>query len=150
MFDLRYHVASLAAVFLALVIGILVGVGISSRGVISNPERSLLNSRITDLQTRLDTATAQATALSRQQAAGDSFVADSYLALMHGRLAGKRIALVFVGSVSAHLRSSVEKALVDAGARPLLRIRALKVPVDPAALAASLSRRPAFASYASG
>ena len=31
MFDLRYHVASLAAVFLALIIGILVGVGISER-----------------------------------------------------------------------------------------------------------------------
>ena len=33
MFDLRYHVASLAAVFLALIIGILVGVGISDRGL---------------------------------------------------------------------------------------------------------------------
>ncbi|MGH3116966.1 MAG: copper transporter, partial [Gaiellales bacterium] len=28
MFDIRYHVASLAAVFIALVIGILVGVGL--------------------------------------------------------------------------------------------------------------------------
>ena len=34
MFDLRYHVASLAAVFLALLIGILVGVGISDRGLV--------------------------------------------------------------------------------------------------------------------
>ena len=33
MFDLRYHVASLAAVFLALIIGILVGVGISREGL---------------------------------------------------------------------------------------------------------------------
>ena len=33
MFDFRYHVASLVAVFLALVIGILVGVGIADRGV---------------------------------------------------------------------------------------------------------------------
>ena len=31
MFDLRYHVASLAAVFLALVIGILVGVAMSGK-----------------------------------------------------------------------------------------------------------------------
>ena len=33
MFDLRYHVASLAAVFLALIIGILVGVGHLGEGV---------------------------------------------------------------------------------------------------------------------
>ena len=33
VFDLRYHVASLAAVFIALVLGILVGVGISGRGL---------------------------------------------------------------------------------------------------------------------
>ena len=36
MFDLRYHVASLAAVFLALVIGILVGVGISDQGLVDS------------------------------------------------------------------------------------------------------------------
>ncbi len=33
MFDLRYHVASLIAVFLALIIGILVGVGLAGSGV---------------------------------------------------------------------------------------------------------------------
>jgi hypothetical protein len=39
LFDFRYHVASLAAVFLALVLGILVGVGISGRGLVDNSER---------------------------------------------------------------------------------------------------------------
>ena len=37
MFDLRYHVASLAAVFVALVIGILVGVGLSGKGSSTTP-----------------------------------------------------------------------------------------------------------------
>ena len=37
MFDLRYHVASLAAVFLMLVVGILIGVGISGRGFVTTP-----------------------------------------------------------------------------------------------------------------
>jgi hypothetical protein len=148
MFDLRYHVASLAAVFIALVIGILVGVGISSRGVVSNPERSLLNERITELQARLDGATARAAALSRQQSASSTFVSDSYAALMHARLEGKRVALLFVGSISPGLRAQIEKALVDAGAKPLLRVRAVKVPIDPDALAAALADRPAFAAYA--
>ena len=52
MFDLRYHVASLAAVFLALVIGILVGVGISRRGLVDDAERKLLNEQIASLQSR--------------------------------------------------------------------------------------------------
>jgi hypothetical protein len=41
MFDFRYHVASLAAVFFALVIGILVGVALASHGL-GNTERDRL------------------------------------------------------------------------------------------------------------
>ena len=50
MFDLRYHVASLTAVFLALVIGILVGIGISGRGFVDESERRRLNGEIAELQ----------------------------------------------------------------------------------------------------
>ena len=45
MFDLRYHVASLAAVFLALVIGILVGVGLTRGGFVSKAERGALQAQ---------------------------------------------------------------------------------------------------------
>ena len=45
MFDLRYHVASLAAVFLALIIGILVGVGISDRGLVDSAKTKFLAGR---------------------------------------------------------------------------------------------------------
>ena len=45
MFDLRYHVASLAAVFLALIIGILVGVGIASQTTVSERDRIILERR---------------------------------------------------------------------------------------------------------
>ena len=50
MFDLRYHVASLAAVFVALLVGILVGVGLSGRGFVNDAERANLNSQIADLR----------------------------------------------------------------------------------------------------
>ena len=52
MFDLRYHVASLAAVFLALVIGILVGVGISDP--VDNAKTGLLEREVASLQKQLD------------------------------------------------------------------------------------------------
>ena len=50
MFDLRYHVASLAAVFVALVIGIFVGVGLSGKGFVNDAERANLQARIDELR----------------------------------------------------------------------------------------------------
>ena len=56
MFDLRYHVASLTAVFVALVIGILVGVGLSGKGFVNDAERANLNGQIADLRQERDAA----------------------------------------------------------------------------------------------
>ena len=50
MFDLRYHVASLAAVFLALIIGILVGVGISDRGLVDSAKTKFLQDEVEQLR----------------------------------------------------------------------------------------------------
>jgi hypothetical protein len=145
MFDLRYHVASLAAVFLALIIGIVVGVGISGKGFVSDSERKLLNQQIADLRSRLDSATLRSTELARAQRAAQTFVADAYPTLMDGRMAGKRVALVFVGHEDGRVRSLVDNALDDAGGQPPLRTRALKLPIDVAALRRMLAKRPALA-----
>ena len=148
MFDLRYHVASLAAVFLALIIGILVGVGISSGGFVKKGERKLLTDQIADLRKRLDAANTRAHDLGQAQQTGQTFIQDSYPALMADRLGGKRIALVFVGSIDGRTRSLVEKTLSDAGAPALIRIRALKVPIDLGRLDAVLAARPGLAAFA--
>ncbi|MGE5274163.1 MAG: copper transporter [Verrucomicrobiota bacterium] len=148
MFDLRYHVASLAAVFLALIIGIVVGVGISGKGFVSDSERSLFNERIADLKSRLDSATKRGADLTRSQRAAQAFVQDAYPALMGGRLVGSRVALVFVGPVDDRARSLVEQTLDDAGASPPLRVRALKLPVDVAALHRALKGHPVLAALA--
>jgi hypothetical protein len=148
VFDLRYHVASLVAVFLALIIGIVVGVGISGKGFVQNSERRLLNERIADLKSRLDSATKRSTDLTRSQRAAQAFVQDTYPALMNGRLAGSRIALVFAGPVDGRVRSLVEETLDDAGASPPLRVRALKLPIDVPSLHRALAARPALAALA--
>src|SRR4029078_8916676 len=125
MFDLRYHVASLAAVFLALIIGIVVGGGISGQGFVSDSQRSLLNERIDELQSRLDSATKRDTDLARSQRAAQAFVQQAYPALMNGSLAGANVGLVFAGPIDGGVRSQVEQTLGDAGAGSLLRIRAV-------------------------
>src|ERR1051326_4252376 len=129
MFDLRYHVASLAAVFLALVIGILVGVGISSGGFVKSGERKLLTGQISELHNQLNAANKRSHDLSEAQQAGQTFVKSTYPALMSSRLAGRRVAIVFVGGIDGGTRSLVERTLSDAGAPAPLRIRALKVPI---------------------
>src|SRR6266852_493233 len=86
MFDFRYHVASLAAVFFALVIGILVGVALASHGL-GNTERK-------------------------------------------------------------RLEEDLRRAESQADAGTPLRMRFIKVPVDPSALATKLATKPLLANYA--
>ena len=129
MFDLRYHVASLAAVFLALIIGILVGVGIADRGLLDMGTKRLLEDRIAVLQNRLDNATQRTAAAAREQRAMQSYVKETYPVLVSNRLRGGHVAVVFVGSVDTGVSSAVERALTDAGAQET-RMRALKMPLD--------------------
>src|SRR5215208_8407711 len=74
MFDLRYHVASLAAVFLALIIGILVGVGIS--GPVDNQKTKFLEAQVAKYQRQLDQNAAKSTDDAREQEAARTFISD--------------------------------------------------------------------------
>ena len=150
MFDLRYHVASLAAVFLALVIGILVGVGISDSGYVDKGYRGLLEQRIAKLQGDLGDARRQADDLSAQQRATQAFVTDTYPELMANRLRGKSVALVFLGPADAHVRASLEQMLADAGASGWVRVRALKLALDVHQIDNTLAGDPALARYVGG
>lgn len=147
MFDLRYHVASLAAVFVALIVGILIGVGLSGRGFVSDSERQLLNARISDLQGRAAAAEARAADLAAGQKVSEAFVERAYPPLVAGRLKGKRIALVFVGSVDQRIRRDVLAALADAGAPGVARLRALRMPLDARKLATAIATRPVLSPY---
>jgi len=146
MFDLRYHVVSLAAVFLALVLGVLIGVGISGRGFVDDSERTNLNRQITDLKQQLD----EAEVSSRTQDAALSFTDAAYDTVMHERLAGRRFALVFVGSVDRQVvGAAVERAIDDAGGA-IVRLRALRVPLREEELEMLLAERSALTEYRGG
>ena len=148
MFDLRYHVASLAAVFLALIIGIVVGVGLSSQDVIDTDERSVLNAQIADLQRRLDAAERRGANLAQAQRNAQTFVERTYPALMADRLRTRRVAVAFVGPVDGRLRSLVEEVVREAGAGGIVRLHALDVPIDVTAVDGVLSRTRGLRRYA--
>ena len=146
MFDLRYHVASLAAVFLMLVVGILIGVGISGRGFVDNAERDRFNDKIAGLEEDADAAKATAADFERRQQAAEDFVGSAYPVLVESRLAGKNIAVAVLGSVEQGSFRFVESAIGDAGGQ-LARMRAVMLPLRLEAVEAVLSGRPELGGY---
>jgi hypothetical protein len=123
MFDLRYHVTSLAAVFLALVIGILVGVAISGRSLIRDSERAVLQNDISRLEERLADAERQV----EQQNALEEYERVTYSSVLEGRLADRRVGIVYVGSAEGEVAARIQETidLADGGQG----MRALQVPI---------------------
>ncbi len=147
MFDFRYHVASLAAVFFALVIGILVGVALASHGL-GNTERKRLDEDLRRAESQADVLRTQVATLVNDGASDRAFVEGTYKSVMAYRLKGKKIAVLFIGSSEKVRRTAITQALADADAGTPLRMRFVKVPVDPSALEKKLATKPLLANYA--
>ena len=146
MFDLRYHVASLAAVFLMLVVGILIGVGISGRGFVNDAERNKFNRRIAGLEEQVSVANATADDFERRQQAAENFVESAYPALAAKRLDGKNIAILVLGAVDPTV-SAVERAVeVDASGH-ISRMRARVLPLRRDAVEKALKAKPELGGY---
>jgi Copper transport outer membrane protein, MctB len=147
VFDLRYHVASLAAVFLMLVVGILIGVGISGRGFVDDAERDRLNGRIAELQDQVDAATANSDDLERRQQAAQEFVEGAYPVLSEDRLAGKRFAVIVVGSVDQRSLEFVQAAINDDANGRVARMRAITTPLRLDAVDSTLKSHRELSGY---
>jgi hypothetical protein len=147
MFDLRYHVTSLAAVFIALLIGILVGVALASLGL-GHSERKSLEDYLRRAQNRADALQTAVGSMQQQNRADSSFVNDTYNALMTDRLKDKRVAVLYVGSVDHTIQSEIATTLKDAGGGTPSRLYAVQVPIDAAAIDKRLGNNPALAQYA--
>ena len=146
MFDFRYHIVSLAAVFIALAVGILVGAAIS--GKLGDAESAFSRDRIDALNNQLKLERAKTQSVERRGAAASRLVEAAYPALMDGRLAGKNYAVVFVGPVQGELRSAIDRTLSDAGAGSPVRLIAVDTPVDPTALDSALEGESDLAHFA--
>jgi Copper transport outer membrane protein, MctB len=147
MFDLRYHVTSLAAVFIALLIGILVGVALASHGL-GNSERKSLEDDVRRAQNNVDKLQATVASLQQGKRADSNFVDDTYNALMTDRLKDKRVAVLYVGPLNHPIQSDIATAIKDAGGGTPTRLYAVQVPIDAAAIEKRLGNNPALAKYA--
>ena len=91
-YSARYHAASLAAVFLALAIGILIGSQIGG-SILDNTRKDLESSLTRDL----DSARAQIDGLEQELASANEFGVTVYPALTALRLQDERIGIIGLG-----------------------------------------------------
>lgn len=119
MVDLRWHTASLVAVFLALGIGVLVG----GAAVVGGPLRTRQRAAVRQVEAQVAALGQERTQLDRTRA----FAAEALPWLVAGRLAGGRVTVVSLGQPGAadQLRSTLglagaqtETLLVPAGLAP--------------------------------
>ncbi len=131
MLNFRYHALSLVAVFLSLAIGLLLGVAIGDKGLVSSAEsdvRASLRGDVRQAQSQRDAALAE---LQERQ----RFEQAAYPALVGSRLAGKRIALIELGASSDRMWNLTNAALQGSGAQ-LTSVSVIREPLQLASLAA--------------
>ena len=128
----RYHVASLAAVFLALAVGILIGSEVGGE-VLNDTRRDLEKS----LNEDLDRSRAENEMLRRELGWSDQLGVAASLPLVDGRLEGTRVGVVGFGSLPDSVTGAVDEALRPAGAR-VVAVGAVREPPSVQALAEPL------------
>lgn len=133
-YSARYHAASLAAVFLALAIGILIGAEFGG-DVVSNTRKDLEKSITGDLAD----ARGRADELAAQLGRADEFADRIYPVLAQGRLAGRRIGVLALGGLPGGTSNDIEAALEPTGAK-LVAVGVIREPPDVDSLAGDLSK----------
>jgi Copper transport outer membrane protein, MctB len=138
-YSARYHAASLAAVFLALAVGILIGVGFGSdivTGTADDIEQSL--------QADLEDRAAEIDSLQQQLQTERDFDQAVFPAIVGGRLRGQRVALVALGGLDPGIANALENAVEPAGGR-LTEVAVVREPPDLGALSSTTGGREARA-----
>jgi hypothetical protein len=129
VYDYRYHALSLAAVLLALAVGIVIGVAIGDSNLVSSAKSGIVR----DLSSEVGAAQRQTGQLRAQLSAEEAFANDLYPIAVHGLLRGRPIGLVFLGNTSNQLDGFVRDAVSQAGG-DVVNVVAVREPVNLASL----------------
>ena len=111
--SLRYHVVSLAAVFVALGIGILLGAAMSGDEGLAGQQRALIER----LDADFNRLSQDRDALAQELETARRYVEESVPYVVRGALEGKTVGIVAVSGVGASEVNSVKDVCVLAGAR---------------------------------
>lgn len=111
MFDFRYHIVSIVAVFLALGIGVVLGSMSAERGVVTEQERAL----IATMEKDFDNLRAENKQLNTIISADEAFLAGVVPLVVDGKLADKNVAIVVTGAVDATTLKTLKATIEQAG-----------------------------------
>ncbi|MFN8112371.1 MAG: copper transporter [Solirubrobacterales bacterium] len=131
----RYHAASLAAVFIALAVGILIGIGLAD-DVVSSASEELEASLRSDLQAAEEKSDDLQTEVDR----GDRFSSQIVPEVLAGKLVGRRVALIELGGADDQLVSDARDAIESADGE-LAAVAQIALPPDEQALIDDLPPR---------
>lgn len=112
MLDMRYHIVSLVAVFLALSIGIIVGTVIVDKGTLDKGQKTL----VAKLEKEFGDLRAENAKLNSKVNQSDQYAQQTYSQLIKDRLEGQNIAVVITSPIDVAIKRSVLEALHAAGA----------------------------------
>src|SRR3954470_19094855 len=124
---------SLGAVFLALGIGILLGVAIGENGIVSNASKDLEKS----LRGDLHNARSRNAELRRELAIHDDYERQTYEPLVKDLLPGWRVGIVAMGRLPGGYASDVSDAVEPAGAT-VSSVSVIKSPLPPGRLGSQM------------
>jgi hypothetical protein len=124
--DLRYHLISLISVFLALAIGILLGVAMADRGVVT----SRVQAEITNIHQQLDRQRKEIDKQNDQIAKQEDMLEGMSEAMIADSLQGEDVALIAGPYADPDVRRALESDLSEAGAN-ITTSKTLDLP-DPA------------------
>ncbi|MFQ5574156.1 MAG: copper transporter [Terriglobia bacterium] len=112
MLDIRYHLVSLVAVFLALALGVLLGTLVGGRGTLAERQDALIEGIQADIgKVQTENRTLQ------DQAKTDKSVTDAFFAaLIKDQLAGRRVAFVSTAVIPPEIVSALTDVMSQAGA----------------------------------
>lgn len=111
MFDYRYHAISLAAVLIALALGVLLGVAIGDSNLVSSAKSGIVR----NLQADLDSTKRQLAAVGSEQAQERAVQTDLYEIVVQNVLTSRKVGLVFLGESSQEVDNLVRAAVKQAG-----------------------------------
>jgi hypothetical protein len=107
VFDFRYHALSLIAVFVALVLGLLLGVAIGDKGLVSSAENNIKESLRADVRAEQR----KSADLSDRLAAQQKFEQEVFPVLVSGQLTERNVGVVFLGQSSDEINNEVANAM---------------------------------------
>lgn len=126
MISLRYHIISIAAVFLALAVGVLLGSSTLSRTILGglSDERTDLAKQVSDLQ-------AERNALNAKLASSDGFAASIGPMALRGELDQRTVVLITTADAAPADRDAVKGLIGNAGGTVTGELQLTEAFADP-------------------